>query len=243
MSEFRQSARRELERIDKEIARLGKEAQENYERRGLLRALLDLYPYPVASTTVSISQPAARARNRIGPRAPTAGAGNVFTRLSRRGTTPPGPAPADARVLNAIVNNPNINVENLRGRVTGMAPNIIGTCLRRLLKAGYITGSPRTGPFRATGVAPTEPRPTVTRLASSYPRQKVTREEVIDAVRSMSAEHPEGVGPHQVIDKLQQPDHYIDYPQLQVLMTNLAKGSEIRKLGPGRYLPAEPAAA
>ena len=240
MSEFRQSARRELERIDKEIARLGKQAQENYERRGLLRALLGLYP-ATASTASSVGQPPARVRTR--PRASTAVAGNVFTRLSRRGTTPPGPAPADARVLNVIVNNPNINVENLRRRVDSMAPNILGTCIKRLLARGYITGSPKTGPFRATGVAPTEPRPTVTRLASSYPRQKVTREEVIDAVRSMSAEHPEGVGPHQVIDKLQQPDHYIDYPQLQVLMTNLAKGSEIRKLGPGQYLPPEPAAA
>ena len=242
MSEFRQSARRELERIDKEIARLGKQAQENYERRGLLRALLDLYPYPVASTTVSISQPAARARNRIGPRAPTAGAGNVFTRLSRRGTTPPGPAPADARVLNAIVNNPNINVENLRRRVDSMAPNILGTCIKRLLARGYISGSPKTGPFRATGLAPTEP--TVTRLAASYPgRQKVTRDEVIDALRSLAADNPKGVGPRQVIDKLQKPGGYIDYAQLQVLMTNLAKGSEIRKLAAGRYLLAEPAAA
>src|SRR6516165_8086071 len=100
MSEFRQSARRELERIDKEIARLGKQAQENYERRGLLRALLGLYP-ATASTASSVGQPPARVRTR--PRASTAVAGNVFTRLSRRGTTPPGPAPADARVLNVIV--------------------------------------------------------------------------------------------------------------------------------------------
>jgi len=153
MREFVQSAQRELTRLDQEIDRLGKEAQENYGRRALLRSLLALYP--LDST---IAQPPIRRPGRL--------------------------------AIRAAARTPLVTL-------------------------------PR----------PQKPR------QQPPPRQKVTREEVIEAVRSLSADHFEGVGPTQVIDKLKKPDQYIDYPQVQTLMANLARGGEIRKLGAGRYLP------
>jgi hypothetical protein len=239
---FANEARLELQRLDQEIARLEKDRDENVARRSLLTALLDLYRPAVATVTLPPVRRTTRASTPVSTRST-----HVFTRLSRgRGRENPRSTgtlgPADTRVLNVIVAKPNIGMGGLQRRLReDMTPNIIGTCVARLLIRGYIAGTPKTGPFNATGVAPTEP--TVTRLASSYPRQKVTREEVIDTLRSLAADNPEGLGPQKVADKLQKPGGYIDYSQLQVLMTNLAKGGEIRKLGPGQYLPPEPAAA
>jgi hypothetical protein len=162
MSEFVQSAQRELARLDQDIDRLEKEAEQNRPRRVLLRALLALYPVG-PSRVLPIRRPPARVRT--------------------TGTLPQPPVGVGARTL---------LVSLTAGRKAARQPP---------------------------------------------PRQKVTGEEVIETLRTLAADHPNGVGPQKVIDKLQKPAEYIDYPQLQVLMTNLARSNKIRKLRAGRYLP------
>jgi hypothetical protein len=170
MREFVQSAQRELTRLDQEIDRLGKEAQENYGRRALLRSLLALY--------------ACDARQ---------------------------PVSGSPLALDSTIPLPPIR-RSVTIRAAARTP--VTLTLPQQRKAAH--HKPRQQP---------------------PPRQKVTREEVIEAVRSLSTDHSEGVGPTQIIDKLKKPDQYIDYPQVQTLMANLARGNEIRKLGAGRYLP------
>jgi len=239
---FANEARLELQRLAQEIARLEKDRDENVARRSLLTALLDLYRPAVATVTLPPVRRTTRASTRVSTRST-----HVFTRLSRgRGRENPRSTgtlgPADTRVLDVIVAKPNIKMKGLQRRLReDMTPRIIGTCVARLLIRGHIAGTAKTGPFNATaGQPPTEP--IVSRVPGPYPRQKVTREEVIETLRTLSAEFPEGVGPQKVSDTLQKPGGYIDYTQLQVLMQNLVKSYEIRRPAPGRYLPPLPAA-
>src|SRR5262249_55981338 len=127
--EFVYPARRELERLEKEIARLEKDRDENVARRSLLTAVLDLYklrPYQETMYRWGRKQPKVitQPKARTGPRAAT--------------------------------------------RVRATLPEVVGVCA--------------TLPKRRQVAHPT-------------PRQKVTREEVIETLGSLSANHPEGIGP------------------------------------------------
>jgi len=89
---------------------------------------------------------------------------------SQAGTRPPRtrtadgtPGPKVARVLAKIVATPSINIEGLRKTFArSMEPNVIGTALGRLFKAGYISGTPKVGPFNATaaGIEANNKQPT-----------------------------------------------------------------------------------
>jgi len=89
---------------------------------------------------------------------------------SQAGTRPPRTRTADgtpgskvARVLAKIVATPSINIEGLRKTFArSMEPNVIGTALGRLFKAGHISGTPKVGPFTATaaGIEANNKQPT-----------------------------------------------------------------------------------
>ena len=72
------------------------------------------------------------------------------------------PGPKVARVLAKIVSIPNINIEGLRKSLRSMEPNVVGTALGRLLRAGHISGTPKVGPFTATaaGIEANNKQPT-----------------------------------------------------------------------------------
>jgi hypothetical protein len=86
-------------------------------------------------------------------------------RTGARVRTPAGQVGiVDSKVLAQIVANPNIATEALRKRPTlrNMTANILGTCISRLLKGGYISGTAKVGPFSATpaGINATQKQPT-----------------------------------------------------------------------------------
>jgi len=65
------------------------------------------------------------------------------------------PSPLDSQVLARIIAKPNITIDELRVGMRRIAPNILGTCVARLLKDGYISGTAKAGRLFATddGVA------------------------------------------------------------------------------------------
>ena len=106
----------------------------------------------VRSSARTRSQRPSRARQRTGSATPTTTT-TTATRTRVRTRTPPGQLGAvDAKVLTQIVANPNIAIEALRKRpsLRTMEPNILGTCIARLLKTGNMSGTPKVGPFTAT---------------------------------------------------------------------------------------------
>jgi hypothetical protein len=137
---------------------VGSEAQVAYQR------FYETY-LAAESGMVTTAQPAARQRqSRARPRTQTAAgtrtraagqtrtraAGQTRTRPPRVRTASGTPGPSVARVLAKIVSTPEINIEGLRRSLRSMEPNIVGTALGRLFKAGHITGTPKVGPFTAT---------------------------------------------------------------------------------------------
>jgi hypothetical protein len=68
--------------------------------------------------------------------------------------TPGTPGQKDGQVLAKIVATPGITIEPLRRYFDvasrKLGPNILGTSLSRLMKAGRIAGTPKSGPFTAT---------------------------------------------------------------------------------------------
>jgi len=118
-------------------------------------------------------QKQAGARNRSSrsagqTRAPSAGqartrsANQPRTRSPRVRTAAGTPGPQVAKVLAKIVSSPEINIEGLRRSLRTMGPNIVGTALGRLFKAGHISGTPKVGPFTATaaGIEANNKQPT-----------------------------------------------------------------------------------
>jgi len=129
-------------------------------------------PATGARTTQQPRQRPARSRQRTGAAA---------TRRTRTGAaaTPRVRTPAgqlgeqDLRVLNQIVSNPNITTETLRKRpsLRTMRPNIVGTCLARLIKASMIAGTPKMGPFSATPQGITAARKVPTSIGAARARR------------------------------------------------------------------------
>lgn len=104
---------------------------------------------------------------------------------------------------------------------------------RRLQTVRTRTRRPAAGPL---------PRQTTVRVR----RQVVTREQILDTLRRLAGQRPEGVGPQDIINVVEEtkaPDCYIPYEQVQQLMKKLVADREIRKVGRGRYLPAAEASA
>src|SRR5262245_31981670 len=127
---------------------VGSEAQVAYQR------FYETY-LAAESGMVTTAQPAARQRqSQARPRTRTAARSRTQaqtrTRPPRTRTAAGAPGPSVAKVLNKICASPGINIEGLRKNVRGMEPNIIGTALGRLFKAGHISGTPKVGPFTAT---------------------------------------------------------------------------------------------
>src|SRR6516162_425019 len=95
-------------------------------------------------------------------------------RTTPRVSTPAGQlGEQDLRVLNHIVSNPNITTETLRKRpsLRTMRPNIVGTCLARLIKASMIAGTPKMGPFSATPQGITAARKVPTSIGAARARR------------------------------------------------------------------------
>jgi hypothetical protein len=90
------------------------------------------------------AQPAAPA---VQPRTRTRTAAGTQTR-SR--TAPGTLGTQDARILAAINATPGIAVEAVRRKFKAVLPNLVGTSIARLLKAGYISGVPSIGPWAIT---------------------------------------------------------------------------------------------
>jgi len=133
---------------------------------------------------------AQRPRQRTGTTRQQQAASRRATPARQRVRTPAGtPGPSDARVLAAIVRNPNISIDLLRRRVPGMRENIVGTCVARLLAKRYISGTAKIGPFTATnaGINANSKQPTSIGQARSR-RTPTTRAVTTQAV----AEQPTG---------------------------------------------------
>ena len=122
----------------------------------------------------SAGRTAQRQRNRTGARVRTRTAATRTRTAGQTSAAPPStrsprvrtpagtPGPSVAKVLNRICASPGINIEGLRKNVRGMEPNIIGTALTRLFKAGHISGTPKVGPFNPTtaGIEANNKQPT-----------------------------------------------------------------------------------
>src|SRR5262249_5617198 len=127
---------------------VGSEAQVAYQR------FYETY-LAAESGMVTTAQPAPRQRQfQARPRTRTAAGSRpqaqTRTRQPRTRRADGTPGPGVARVLGKIGASPGINMEGLRKNVRGMQPNIIGTALTRLFKAGHISGTPKVGPFNPT---------------------------------------------------------------------------------------------
>src|SRR5262249_26281917 len=92
----------------------------------------------------------AATRSRAARQTPTPSAAQPRTRSPGVRTPAGTPGPSVAKVLNKICASPGINIERLRKSLRTMEPNVVGTALGRLFKAGHISGTPKVGPFNPT---------------------------------------------------------------------------------------------
>jgi hypothetical protein len=118
----------------------------------------DWYLHNIAGTAPTVAARAQRPAptSRPARQAQPQRAANETTGRQRNRATPGTPGPKDAQVLAKIVATPAIAIEPLRryfeAPTRQMTSNILGTAISRLLKAGYITGMPKVGPFTATAM-------------------------------------------------------------------------------------------